>query len=318
MHPIVQKIMFFVPFSGSVKMDNLNIIQASFALLTLITFFTGALMNICENHLPDFIKAAIRYGKFAYTGEKSSIPTIEVPKSWFRHFYSYSAILTVFTLTWMILRVEVPEWFLQWMDLVGGKDQHKKVSYTHSLLGMLLLTIQCCRRFYDTHYVSIFAENCKMNISLYFIGFCHYTGATAAILAEMNIRNLPTATVNFDLVSNVQWMAALLFLWACYQQYSATVILANLRKNKNGEVISKGHKIPYGGLFEYLSNPHFTTEMLMYIFISIVLWGNTTWIFVCLWVISNQTVTCLLSHWWYVEKFPEYPKNRKALIPFIY
>lgn len=310
--------LFLVPFSGSMKMDDFSLIKGSFALLTFLMVFMSSLINICENHLPDHMRSAFRYGKFAYNGKKSQVPTIEVPKSWFKHFYVYSSILTVFTLSFMILRLDIPELFHQFMDLVAGTDRQTTVSYTHSLFAMSLLTVQCCRRFYDTHYVSIFGKNCKMNIAHYIIGICHYTGATAAILAEAPLRSISRERVNVNLISTAQWTAAILFLWACYQQHAATVILANLRKNKDGKVVSQEHKIPYGGLFQYLSSPHFTAEILMYFALAIILWGNTTWLYVFMWVFCNQTETSLLSHWWYLEKFPEYPKNRKALIPFIY
>lgn len=47
-----------------------------------------------------------------------------------------------------------------------------------------LLTLQCYRRMYDTHFVSIFGKNSRMNLSHYLVGFIHYTGVFLAILAE--------------------------------------------------------------------------------------------------------------------------------------
>lgn len=52
------------------------------------------------------------------------------------------------------------------------------------LLAVSLLTIQCTRRFYDTHFVSVFGKNSRMDLSHYIIGLIHYPGAFLAILCE--------------------------------------------------------------------------------------------------------------------------------------
>ncbi|MHA1318096.1 MAG: hypothetical protein ACTSQ6_11365, partial [Candidatus Heimdallarchaeaceae archaeon] len=36
------------------------------------------------------------------------------------------------------------------------------------------------------------------------------------------------------------------------------------------------------------------------------------------WTIANLAPRARSNHKWYLENFPDYPKNRKALIPFIY
>lgn len=58
------------------------------------------------------------------------------------------------------------------------------------MLAIVLLTIQVVRRFYDTHFVSVFGENSKMDLTHYFVGFTHYTGCVAAILGEAPVFNL--------------------------------------------------------------------------------------------------------------------------------
>lgn len=85
-----------------------------------------------------------------------------------------------------------------------------------------------------------------------------------------------------------------------------------------GKIVTQDHKLPQGDLFEYVACPHLFTEKLMYVCLTIILWGNTTWLFILGWVLGNQIETALLNYWWYKEKFPDFPKNRKAVIPFIY
>lgn len=35
-------------------------------------------------------------------------------------------------------------------------------------------------------------------------------------------------------------------------------------------------------------------------------------------IIFFKIEAALLSHWWYQEKFEDYPKSRKVLVPFIF
>lgn len=108
------------------------------------------------------------------------------------------------------------------------------------------------------------------------------------------------------------------FLYAWYHQFQAAVILANLRKDKNGNVVTSAHKIAYGGLFERLSSPHLTCEVLLYLGLALILKQSSTFLYVFLWVLSNQAETALLNHWWYKKAFKNYPQQRKALIPYVF
>jgi 3-oxo-5-alpha-steroid 4-dehydrogenase 1 len=38
---------------------------------------------------------------------------------------------------------------------------------------------------------------------------------------------------------------------------------------------------------------------------------------ICMWVYSNLCITAVRSHKWYKQEFPNYPTNRKAVIPFL-
>lgn len=35
------------------------------------------------------------------------------------------------------------------------------------------------------------------------------------------------------------------------------------------------------------------------------------------WVVANLTPRALSHHKWYLDRFPDYPKDRRALVPFI-
>ncbi|XP_014471205.1 PREDICTED: polyprenol reductase-like [Dinoponera quadriceps] len=101
-------------------------------------------------------------------------------------------------------------------------------------------------------------------------------------------------------------------------QLHSNFILAKLRKNKDGAVVSYSHNVPFHGLFEYISNPLQFTEILMYFMLSLILWRASTYHYVTFWVAVNQAEAAYLSHQWYHTTFKDYPKKRKTLIPFIW
>ena len=90
-------------------------------------------------------------------------------------------------------------------------------------------------------------------------------------------------------------------------------ILFAINKNKKPGV----YKIPYGGMFRFLSSPNYFVEILEWIG-----WGVATWSIAgfsfTLWTIANLAPRALAHHRWYRAQFSNYPKERKALIPFLY
>ena len=83
-------------------------------------------------------------------------------------------------------------------------------------------------------------------------------------------------------------------------------------------MVSRGHAIPRGDWFEYVSCPHYLSEVVMYTCLLVMLGpGHTTWLAVWLWVISNQVGSALMSHYWYKQKFEDYPADRRAIFPFL-
>ena len=97
---------------------------------------------------------------------------------------------------------------------------------------------------------------------------------------------------------------------AVINNYSDTILI-NLRKP--GET---GYKIPTGGLFKYVSGPNYFGEMIEWIGFAIMANSLPGWSF-AIWTCVNLIPRTLDNHKWYLEKFPDYPKERKAVIPFI-
>jgi 3-oxo-5-alpha-steroid 4-dehydrogenase 1 len=76
------------------------------------------------------------------------------------------------------------------------------------------------------------------------------------------------------------------------------------------------YKIPQGWLFRYISSPHYFGEMVEWGGWAVMTWslpGLAFFIF----TFANLFPRAVSSHKWYKAQFPDYPVNRKALIPFI-
>ncbi|XP_041104394.1 3-oxo-5-alpha-steroid 4-dehydrogenase 1 isoform X2 [Polyodon spathula] len=72
-----------------------------------------------------------------------------------------------------------------------------------------------------------------------------------------------------------------------------------------------------GGMFEYISGANFFGEIIEWTGFAIATWslqGAAFAIFTFL-VLSSRATQ---HHRWYIEKFEDYPKSRKAFIPFLY
>jgi hypothetical protein len=93
--------------------------------------------------------------------------------------------------------------------------------------------------------------------------------------------------------------------------FIADHILINLRKP--GET---GYKIPKGFLFDFISCPNHFGEILEWAGFALMAW-NIGGLSFFIWTIANLAPRAFDHHKWYLKKFEDYPKERKALIPFV-
>ncbi|KFM77585.1 putative polyprenol reductase, partial [Stegodyphus mimosarum] len=159
-----------------------------------------------------------------------------------------------------------------------------------------------------------------MNILHYFVGFAFYFGAGLSLIHDAVGFEDAKQRVH---ISDQWWIwrhiiGTIIFLLGFILQYYTHRGFALLRKTTDGHVVSTAHYMPCGGFFEYVSCPHYFAEILMYLSGCLILGGKSyTWWLLCLWVVTNQILTGLMSHQWYQQKFENYPPKRKAVIPFI-
>jgi len=103
----------------------------------------------------------------------------------------------------------------------------------------------------------------------------------------------------------------MIFLIGAYINHQSDTILMNLRKGSEN-----GYKIPYGGFFRHVSCPNHLGEIVEWIGFAILTCSLPTFAF-ALWTIANLVPRAIQHHYWYKQKFPNYPKNRKAILPYL-
>ena len=87
-----------------------------------------------------------------------------------------------------------------------------------------------------------------------------------------------------------------------------------IRLRAPGEI---GYKIPHGGLFELVSSPNYFGEITQWCG-----WALATWslpgLGFALFTAANLVPRAWSNRAWYIARFPDYPKERKSVIPFIF
>jgi 3-oxo-5-alpha-steroid 4-dehydrogenase 1 len=146
---------------------------------------------------------------------------------------------------------------------------------------------------------------------LFALWIFHYTNRT--IIYPLRIK--PTAPNNY----NLEWLSSthftiglLIFIAGMLINLKSDTILIGLRKK--GE---KNYQIPKGFLFDYISSPNLFGEIIEWTGFAIMAWNLPALSF-AIWTFANLVPRALNHHNWYKENFPNYPKNRKAVFPFLF
>lgn len=77
-----------------------------------------------------------------------------------------------------------------------------------------------------------------------------------------------------------------------------------------------GYAIPRGGLFEYVSAPNYLGEMVEWVGWALAAWSLPTAAFAAF-TVANLAPRGWRHHQWYRQRFPNYPRGRRALIPSV-
>ena len=148
----------------------------------------------------------------------------------------------------------------------------------------------------------------------------------AVVTLMGGVFNLGNAYLNgrylFDLSGGryrVDWLASpqfmigfFLFIAGFIINRHADAILHGLRKE--GEL---DYRIPYGGMYRYISCPNYFGEIVEWTGWAVATWSLPGLAF-ALWTFANLAPRARAHHRWYHRHFKDYPGERKALIPGVW
>ena len=103
----------------------------------------------------------------------------------------------------------------------------------------------------------------------------------------------------------------LLFFIGMYINVTSDNILIALRKDSNED-----YSVPKGFLFNKVSSPNYLGEMIEWLGWAIMTWSLAGLVFF-FWTVANLLPRAVANHKWYKKKFPDYPSDRKAIIPYL-
>ncbi len=78
-----------------------------------------------------------------------------------------------------------------------------------------------------------------------------------------------------------------------------------------------GYRIPHGGGYRLVSCPNYAGELVEWLGWAMLTWSPAGLVFF-LWSAANLVPRARSHHRWYRERFPDYPPERRAIIPWVY
>ncbi|XP_020250326.1 polyprenol reductase 1-like [Asparagus officinalis] len=269
---------------------------------------------------------------FAARGKTShSLDKFSIPQRYFLHFYVLAVVLTTC--------LALSTWLYAYNCDGHRTSAGHRIKAWRTVFVLLLLEAQVLRRLYESKCVFIYSPSARMHILGYFTGLFFYTAAPLSLagrfslealsysvhlLTEFIVKGPTELPVEFKwkeilkpfiCLGWCQWIGSTIFIWGWLHQLRCHQILGSLRENKR----DNGYVIPYGDWFEYVSCPHYLSEIVIYAGILVASGGLdfTVWL-ALLFVVANLVFASAETHRWYHLKFDSYPKSRKAIIPLIY
>lgn len=204
-------------------------------------------------------------------------------------------------------RFQVPkQWFLHFY-VIGIVSSLLVLSFSDNwkIECVAPMLLQVVRRCYECCFVHVWKAESKMHLPAYVVGLLHY------VILPFNFIG-----TNGDDNDVLRLVGILLCVYAQYEQDAHHCILAQLRHSSSNQ--TQRYHLPHGRWFQYIGSPQNLAEILIYLSFVMMLQSLPA-LALFLWVTSNQVVTAVRTHEWYMRHFDEYKKQqRRALIPFVF
>ncbi|KAK7270957.1 hypothetical protein RJT34_26502 [Clitoria ternatea] len=174
-----------------------------------------------------------------------------------------------------------------------------------SVMLQSALTLHFFKRIIEVLFVHKFSGGMLLDSAIP-ITLSYFLSTATMIYAQHLSQGLPEPPIN------LMYPGIVLFLVGIVGNFYQHYILSKLRGK--GE---KEYKIPKGGLFGLVISPHYLFEIIEFYgvaFISQTLYAFSFSIGTTFYLLGRSYAT----RKWYLSKFEDFPKNIKAVIPFVF
>jgi 3-oxo-5-alpha-steroid 4-dehydrogenase 1 len=125
---------------------------------------------------------------------------------------------------------------------------------------------------------------------------------------------------NYDVswFSDGRFVLGMAIYYASYVgNLASDATLRNLRSEEEAARGEKIYRVPNGGLFRWVSCPSYLTELVGWAGLALGTW-SLAGVFILAISAANLIPRAIKTHRWYRERFPDYPADRKALVPYLW
>jgi len=238
---------------------------------------------------------------------------LQVPHSWFLHFYALSVACSIFW-AWQLVTKGMVFSFL-----VHQTTWNRNVSMTiHQIaLTWSVFFLHGCRRLCES---ILFAKpsNAKMSLAPYVVGMAFYFFMGIAVWVEglpaLVHSGLKPGSIVFSMPSLKIFVAVPLAIFATFVQHDAHRYLSSLKK----------YTLPDRGLFKLVVCPHYTAECVFYLALAIMaapngMAFNRTVVAALVFSVINLCITAESTMVWYQQKFgKENVGQRWRMVRWVY
>ena len=112
-------------------------------------------------------------------------------------------------------------------------------------------------------------------------------------------------------------VGALVWVTALSLNIRSDATIRHLRTSQEAASGEKVYRVPVGGLFRYVTSPSYLTELCAWAGFALFTWSLAS-VFILVVSAANLVPRAWATHAWYRARFPDYPRERRALIPFVW
>ncbi|WOK99481.1 3-oxo-5-alpha-steroid 4-dehydrogenase 2 [Canna indica] len=179
------------------------------------------------------------------------------------------------------------------------------VTGERSLLVALALALHFFKRDFEVLFIHQFSGEIILD-SAVLISFSYFISSVTIIYAQYLTQSMGEPAVD------LKYAGVVIFLVGIFGNFYHHYLLSKLRKK--GE---KGYKIPEGGIFGLVICPHYLFEVIGWVGIALI--SQTVYAFS---FVLGSTFYLMgrsyATRRWYLSKFENFPREVKAMIPFVF